>query len=41
MRLEYRVDKTEDDFFPKDDGSLSSTQSSVTVGLVYGFGSSI
>jgi hypothetical protein len=40
MRLEYRLDKTDDDFFPKDDGSLSSTQSSLTVGLVYAFGGS-
>jgi hypothetical protein len=41
MRLEYRLDKTDDDYFEKDSGSLTKTQSTFTVGLVYGFGGKI
>ena len=40
-RIEYRLDKTDDPFFPKDDGTLKDNQSTVTVGLVYLFGSKI
>ncbi len=36
-RLEYRLDLTDGDFFAKSDGSKADSQSTVTVGLVYGF----
>jgi hypothetical protein len=40
-RLEYRLDLTDGDFFTKSDGSQTSSQSTVTVGLVYGFSGKI
>jgi hypothetical protein len=40
-RLEYRPDLTDGDYFEKDDGSLTDSQSTVTVGLVYAFGGKI
>jgi hypothetical protein len=40
-RLEYRLDLTDGDFFEKDDGSLTDSQSTVTVGLVYSFAGKI
>lgn len=36
-RLEYRTDFADDPIYPKDDGSLSTKQTTFTVGLVYGF----
>ena len=41
VRFEYRVDLTDDPYFPKDDGSLTDSQSTLTVGVVYGFGGKI
>ena len=41
VRLEYRLDKTDDEYFEKDDGSLTDSQSTLTVGVVYGFGGKI
>jgi len=38
MRLEYRTDFTDAPFFVDSDGDLKESQSTVTVGLVYGFG---
>lgn len=40
-RFEYRLDLTDGDFFTKSDGSSTSSQSTATVGLVYGFGGKI
>lgn len=40
-RVEYRLDMTDDAFFLNDDGRLKDSQSTVTVGLVYVFGSKI
>ena len=40
-RIEYRLDKTDDDFFVDRDGDLKNNQSTITVGLVYVFGSKI
>ena len=40
-RFEYRLDKTEDPFFTDHDGELKDNQSTITVGLVYIFGSKI
>jgi hypothetical protein len=40
-RLEYRLDKTDDDFFEKSDGSLTDSQQTFTVGLVYSFAGKI
>jgi Putative beta-barrel porin-2, OmpL-like. bbp2 len=40
-RFEYRLDKTENPFFTDHDGKLKDNQSTVTVGLVYLFGSKI
>ena len=36
-RLEYRTDLAKEAFFPKDDGSTSKSQTTLTVGLVYLF----
>ena len=36
-RLEYRLDHADTDFFSKSNGGKTSSQSTVTVGLVYGF----
>lgn len=41
MRLEYRTDFAEEPIFPKDDGSKKKSQTTLTVGLVYGFGGKI
>jgi hypothetical protein len=41
MRLEYRTDFADEDVFPKDDDSFKSSQTTLTVGLVYGFGGKI
>ena len=38
-RLELRRDMAEEAFFLKDDGSLSKTQTTFALGLVYAFGS--
>jgi hypothetical protein len=40
-RLEYRIDKTDGEFFEKSDGSLTDTQQTFTVGLVYSFAGKI
>jgi hypothetical protein len=40
-RLEYRLDLTDGEYFEKDDGSLTDSQSTLTVGLVYTFGGKI
>jgi hypothetical protein len=40
-RLEYRTDFADLELFPKDDGSLKKSQTSLTVGLVVGFGGKI
>ena len=40
-RIEYRLDKTENDFFTDHDGDLKDNQSTITVGLVYTFGTKI
>jgi hypothetical protein len=40
-RIEYRLDKTDHDFFVDHDGDLKDNQSTITVGLVYVFGSKI
>jgi hypothetical protein len=40
-RLEYHLDHTPDPYFEKSDGSLTNSQSTLTVGLVYGFGGKI
>ena len=40
-RIEYRLDKTENDFFTDHDGDLKDNQSTITVGLVYMFGTKI
>jgi predicted porin len=40
-RFEYRLDKTDGDFFTDHDGDLKDNQSTITVGLVYSFGSKI
>ena len=40
-RLEYRLDLTDGDFFTKSDGTKTDSQSTVTVGLVYGFNGKI
>jgi hypothetical protein len=36
-RLEYRTDFADDPVFPRQDGTLGKTQSTLAVGLVYGF----
>jgi hypothetical protein len=41
MRLEYRLDMTDDPFFEDSDGDLKDSQSAVIVGLVYSFGGKI
>jgi len=41
MRLEYRTDFADEAIFPKDDGSAKKSQTTLTVGLVYGFGGKI
>jgi hypothetical protein len=41
MRLEYRTDFADDPIFPKDDESTKKSQTTLTVGLVYGFGGKI
>lgn len=41
MRLEYRTDFTDEAFFTKSDGSIKKSQTTLTVGLVYGFGGKI
>jgi hypothetical protein len=40
-RLEYRTDFADDAIFPKDDESFKKSQTTFTVGLVYGFGGKI
>ena len=40
-RLEYRLDLTDGDFFTKSNGATTDSQSTVTVGLVYGFSGKI
>lgn len=40
-RLEYRLDKTDGDFFEKSDGSATDKQQTFTVGLVYSFAGKI
>ena len=40
-RLEYRTDFTKEPFFEKSDGSIKKSQTTLTVGLVYGFGGKI
>ncbi len=41
LRLEYRTDFADEAIFPKDDGSFKKSQTTLTVGLVYGFGGKI
>jgi hypothetical protein len=41
LRLEYRTDFADDAIFPKDNGLDEKTQTTLTVGLVYGFGGKI
>jgi hypothetical protein len=41
LRLEYRTDFADEPIFPKDDGSTKKSQTTLTVGLVYGFGGKI
>jgi len=41
VRLEYRFDKTDGDFFEKSDGSLVDTQSTLLVGVVCSFAGKI
>ena len=40
-RLEYRTDFAKEAIFPKDDGTTKKSQTTLTVGLVYGFGGKI
>ena len=40
-RVEYRLDKTDGDFFTKSDSSLTDTQQTLTVGVVYSFAGKI
>ncbi len=40
-RLEYRTDFADEAIFSKDDGSSKKSQTTLTVGLVYGFGGKI
>lgn len=40
-RLEYRTDFADDAIFPKDDGGKKKSETTLTVGLVYGFGGKI
>jgi hypothetical protein len=41
LRLEYRTDFADEPIFPNDDGSTKKSQTTLTVGLVYGFGGKI
>ena len=41
LRLEYRTDFADERIFPKDDGTDEKSQTTLTVGLVYGFGGKI
>jgi hypothetical protein len=41
LRLEYRTDFGDERIFPKDDGTDEKSQTTLTVGLVYGFGGKI
>ena len=41
LRLEYRTDFADEAIFPKDDGFDEKSQTTLTVGLVYGFGGKI
>jgi len=41
LRLEYRTDFADAAIFPKDDGTDEKSQTTLTVGLVYGFGGKI
>jgi hypothetical protein len=41
LRLEYQGNFADEPVFPKDDGSNKKSQSTLTVGLVYGFGGRI
>ena len=41
VRLEYRLDRTQHAYFEKSDGTLTDSQSTLTVGVVYGFGGKI
>lgn len=40
-RLEYRTDFADEELFPKDDGTFSKSQTSLTVGIVVAFGGKI
>ena len=40
-RLEYRTDFADEAIYPKDDGTLKKSQTTLTVGLVYSFGGKI
>jgi hypothetical protein len=40
-RLEYRLDKTQNPYFEKSDATLSDSQSTLAVGVVYNFGGRI
>jgi hypothetical protein len=40
-RLEYRTDFADDAIFPKDDETSEKSQTTLTIGLVYGFGGKI
>jgi opacity protein-like surface antigen len=41
VRLEYRLDRTKNDYFERSDGTLTDSQSTLTVGVVCGFGGKI
>jgi len=41
LRLEYQGNFADEPIFPKDDGSTKKSQSTLTVGLVYGFSGKI
>ena len=41
LRLEYQSNFADEPVFPKDDGSAKKSQTTLTVGLVYGFGGKI
>ena len=40
-RLEYRTDFADEEFFTNSDGDGKKSQTTLTVGLVYGFGGKI
>jgi hypothetical protein len=41
VRLEYRTDFTRDPYFPSREGTLKTNQTTLTVGVVYGFDGTI